>query len=345
MRLGSFGSFLNGHGFGAIPVCIDDLANRIDHELGLLVVDVVAAVGLRDVLRARHELREILLRRLLRGVEDVPKVRRSVRWQRARRDEGRNLRAPGPVGGQHYEGQWAQRSGGADLFEAALRILPFYVFVLGKFFLCWFIQRLPQRPLFRRHPCLQFLREGIDEDKTGHVLGVGHRVEPDDQAAVGVPDKHVGTRFLGGAQQGMQVRDRVPCRGRLRHRIAAARTLTADDRSRTIIGTNPGEIGDLGKHRRRTFTSAGHTPYIGGVTETGCQHDGGRAGTTALHVHLAAPADVDQAGKITFARLNRGGLRRLARLGRRRGFGTAVAASSCEDDDREGDNGDPYQAR
>lgn len=104
MRLGSFGTFHNGHGFGVIPVCIDDLANRIDHELGLLVVDVVAAVGFRDVLRARHELREILLRRLLRGVDDVPKVRRSVRWQRARSDEGRNLRPSGPVGGQHYKG-------------------------------------------------------------------------------------------------------------------------------------------------------------------------------------------------------------------------------------------------
>ena len=55
--------------------CIDNLANRIDHELRLLVVDVVAAVGFRDVLRVRHELREILLRRLLRGIDDVPKVR------------------------------------------------------------------------------------------------------------------------------------------------------------------------------------------------------------------------------------------------------------------------------
>lgn len=104
MRLESFGTFHNGHGFGVIPVCIDDLANRIDHELGLLVVDVVAAVGFRDVLGARHKIRQILLRRLLRGVDDVPKVRRSVGWQRARSDEGRNLRPPGPVGGQHYKG-------------------------------------------------------------------------------------------------------------------------------------------------------------------------------------------------------------------------------------------------
>ena len=95
MRLGSFGAF---------PVRIDDLADRIDHELGLLVVDVVTAVGFRDVLRARHEIREFLLRLLLRGVDDVPKVRRSISWQRPRSDEGRNLRPPGQVGGQHYKG-------------------------------------------------------------------------------------------------------------------------------------------------------------------------------------------------------------------------------------------------
>jgi hypothetical protein len=34
MRLGSFAAFYNVHGFGAFPVCIDDLANGIDHELG-----------------------------------------------------------------------------------------------------------------------------------------------------------------------------------------------------------------------------------------------------------------------------------------------------------------------
>jgi hypothetical protein len=34
MRLGPFAAFHDAHGFGAIPVCIDDLPNRIDHELG-----------------------------------------------------------------------------------------------------------------------------------------------------------------------------------------------------------------------------------------------------------------------------------------------------------------------
>src|SRR3954451_17055836 len=81
-----------------------DLANLIDDELRMLVLDVVAAVRISDVLRVWHEIREMLLRHLLRGVDDVPKVRRSVRWYLARSDEGRKLWPPGPVGGQHYQG-------------------------------------------------------------------------------------------------------------------------------------------------------------------------------------------------------------------------------------------------
>ena len=48
--LGSFGTFHDAHRFGAIPVCIDDLADRIGHELRLLVVNVVGDVRGRAVL-------------------------------------------------------------------------------------------------------------------------------------------------------------------------------------------------------------------------------------------------------------------------------------------------------
>jgi hypothetical protein len=57
---------------------------------------------------------------------------------------------------------------------------------------------------------------------------------------------------------------------------------------------------------------------------------------------LSAPADVDQPGEVTFALGDRGVLRRLAGLGRRGGAGTAAAAS-CRDE-REGDDGNVYQA-
>jgi hypothetical protein len=50
---------------------LDDLADRVDHELRLLLVYLVAAVGVRDVLRVRHELGELLLCLFLRGIGDV----------------------------------------------------------------------------------------------------------------------------------------------------------------------------------------------------------------------------------------------------------------------------------
>ena len=39
--IGSFGTFHNAHFFRVPLGCIDDLANRIDHQLKLLDVDVV----------------------------------------------------------------------------------------------------------------------------------------------------------------------------------------------------------------------------------------------------------------------------------------------------------------
>ena len=65
------------------PTKLDDLADRVDHELRLLLVYLVAAVGIRDVLRVRHELGELLLCLFLCVVGDVAKVRRNVSWQLA----------------------------------------------------------------------------------------------------------------------------------------------------------------------------------------------------------------------------------------------------------------------
>ena len=75
------------------------------------------------------------------------------------------------------------------------------------------------RPLLRRLRILKPLGEGVDEYETGYILRVDARIQPDDQAAIGMSDKHVRTRLIGSTQQGMQVRDRVLCRGRLPHRV------------------------------------------------------------------------------------------------------------------------------
>ena len=47
--------------------------------------------------------------------------------------------------------------------------------------------------------------------------------------------------------------------------------------------------------------------------------------------HLAAPTDVDQAGEITVGVSARGGLPRLAGLGRRRSVGITACTSCCDE--------------
>ena len=56
MRLGSLGALHNGHRFGAIPGCIDYLADRIAHQLRVVELDVVGAVRVRDVLGTGEHL-------------------------------------------------------------------------------------------------------------------------------------------------------------------------------------------------------------------------------------------------------------------------------------------------
>jgi hypothetical protein len=63
---------------------LDDLPYRIDHQPGLLPVNLVAAVRVGDVLRVWHEPGELLLRLLLRIVGDVAEIRGNVCGSRRR---------------------------------------------------------------------------------------------------------------------------------------------------------------------------------------------------------------------------------------------------------------------
>jgi hypothetical protein len=94
----------------------------------------------------------------------------------------------------------------------------------------------------------------------------------------------------------MQIGDRSPRCGGLGNRVAPARLLT-DRCSRTIISTDPGELGDPGKHARAWLV--GNVPILGGASEAGHQHDGRRPYAAALQIHLATAADIDQAGEIS----------------------------------------------
>ena len=60
---------------------VDNLANRVDHELRLLLVYLVAAVRVGDVLCVRHEPGELLLGLFLRGViSEVEAREHAISW-------------------------------------------------------------------------------------------------------------------------------------------------------------------------------------------------------------------------------------------------------------------------
>ena len=65
---------------------LNNFSDRVDHELRLLLVYLVAAVRVGDVFRIRHELGELLLGLFLRGIGDVAEVRRHISREYARRN-------------------------------------------------------------------------------------------------------------------------------------------------------------------------------------------------------------------------------------------------------------------
>src|SRR5918997_5837089 len=101
----------------------------------------------------------------------------------------------------------------------------------------------------------------------------------------------------------MQIIDTVLEGDGLRHRIAAARlevlgTFARRDKSPwTVVGAYPVGFGDRGQHRLLgwVFRCA---PRFGAVLGPRDEHDRGIPCALALHVHLAATADIDQTGKI-----------------------------------------------
>src|SRR5215212_9062947 len=75
-------------------------------------------------------------------------------------------------------------------------------------------------------------------------------------------------------------------------------TVTSHEKSAgTIVGAHPIRFGDRGQHRLFGFVER-LAPGFCPVTTPRDEDDGGRAFPAALHVHLSAPADIDQAGKV-----------------------------------------------
>ena len=83
----------------------DDVTDRVDDELRLLLVYLVAAVRVGDVFRVRHEVGELFLGLFLRGVGDVTEIRWNASREFAFSDHRRDLRPPGTVGRQDDQGK------------------------------------------------------------------------------------------------------------------------------------------------------------------------------------------------------------------------------------------------
>ena len=69
---------------------IDDHADGLDHDWGVVDHDVVSRVRVGDVHRAGHERRELVLGRRVRSVDDRSEVRRCIRRQLTGLDELRD---------------------------------------------------------------------------------------------------------------------------------------------------------------------------------------------------------------------------------------------------------------
>jgi hypothetical protein len=164
-------------------------------------------------------------------------------------------------------------------------------------------EHLPVTPLLVGQRGTRLVGGVIDEDEPRDVSRVFAGVEPGDRASHRMPYHDVGAAFSGGAQKGMQIRGVVLQCGRLGYRVAAARlevlcTLTSCENSPgTVVGAYPVGFGYRGQHRLFRWV-ARRAPCFGAVSGPRDEHDRGRPLALALHVHLAAPADIDQAGKI-----------------------------------------------
>jgi hypothetical protein len=188
MRLGSFGAFHNAHGFGALPVCIDDPADRIGHQLRVVEMNVVGAVRVRDVLGTGELLGQLVLRRELRRSQGVSELLVDSGGEFPRSQHFRcQLRL---VGGEHDRRDLWRGRRLAQLLEGSW-VLDIFSAGDGR----WSVNLLVQGLLLRGQPVPDVFGEGVDEDEPGYLGGVGAGVEPDDRAAIGVSDEHVRTRF------------------------------------------------------------------------------------------------------------------------------------------------------
>jgi hypothetical protein len=209
------------------------------------------------------------------------------------------------VGAEHDQRHRPERRGGEQLVEApvGVELLDLGIELQGLGHVPGQQHEL-DRPLLRGLGFPKPFRERVDQHHAGDLIRPGPRKEAGDDAAVGMRHQHDRGVDPGGADQRVEIGGRVARRGRLRHRIAAARRL-AHRRSRPVVGADPCEGGDrvedVGRARR------GLGPVGRRRLPAGDDNDGRGSRPTAFDVHLTAIVDVDGPGKVGGRRARRNG--------------------------------------
>src|SRR6266516_3180423 len=110
--------------------------------------------------------------------------------------------------------------------------------------------------------------------------------------------EHVRSGDVRRLEQRMKIGDEVACRARHGDGRAPTQMMRIEKRSRPIIRADPGEPGDLRKHSTHSSLKWG-APDFGIIPVPGLQNHCRTAGATALEIHFASTAGINETGKIT----------------------------------------------
>ena len=156
------------------------------------------------------------------------------------------------------------------------------------------VQLFVHRSLSCSQTVQEVLRQTVDEDQPGHLRRIGAGEEPDDRAAVGMPDENVRADFARRSEQTLEISGCVLRRGRLRHHGGPARTGPG-----SVVCADPRKRRDISEDGGRTLRLLRElAPRISAVGEPRDEHDGWPSRSPALQVDLSTVADVDRASTL-----------------------------------------------
>src|SRR5215207_8328700 len=237
------GRAAGGQGVPGVRVAyaLKHLLNRFDHQLRLILVDVVAALAGHGEAGVWDQRGQVLVLRL------------HERFQFFGREPLRVIRQVGrPAVGEDGQGHPRQRCDCRRLAHHCVTCAEadrLEITVAGNrddLVPAKLLVELHQRlPALGRHHRLHHLRIGIDQDQADDLLGIGAGIQPGEETAQRVAGQDVGTRNLRRLQQRVQVSHHLRGSARLGDGVAAADEVVfadAGDGSGTVVCTDAGGL-------------------------------------------------------------------------------------------------------